>query len=735
MEGVSLIKTLIVGAYSLFSEAFLIKANKEACETYVITGNKTKEGIMHTGVVDEYRFEYNNSNIQYILESTKVDTVIFTGTLDPIFKWNNKNDAVSYLGGLMNILVSASRTSVKKFIYLSTTDVYQTEDRKTIDESSPSIPTQFKALTIRNGEELALNFNNKEDTMQVIVLRCSEVYGVCNRKINRDGFCTNLSIQMLNKETPILDSKKRHDYIHISDVIDVVFKIITKDQIPHKVYNICSSKSKTEIETLQAISLMLGNEVGVKFEDKTMEQEVNYSNYLAVVELGLYTMHTFEKGFPQFFKSIKEHKLYISALGKENNPFTIFRKQAMTVFGWFFPYLETILLFVVTHVLVMLTKDIFYFTMIDFYLIYVVFIAIMHGKGQTITALLLSLIGNIVLMHNEMTFGSIVVDYNTYMWLLQLLIIGMGVGYIRDRNKQVIEDKEKDIEYLQEELTDIKEINNSNIRIKKIYEGRLINYKDSFARIYSIISDLMDLEPDRIMFAAVEVISRIMESKDIVIYTVNENSTYARLAASSANLSHLTQKSIKLESLQEVFSEIEKRKIYVNRTMDSDKPTMAGGVYHDGTLESIVIIWSLSFENTTLYHVNLFTVVLSLIAQALHRSNVHLEESQMSRYVDGTRIMKQKAFQKIFDIQKKGSDTNLTEYFFAKVAKEGKPLKEINDLIIPALRQNDYLGIDESDELYLLLTNTNDKEAEFVINRLLQRGITIRKDVTTFNGA
>lgn len=731
----SQIKTLIVGAYGLFSEAFLVKAHKEAYETFIITGSKKKEGIMHSGVADEYHFQYDNSNIQYILESTKVDTVIFTGALDPIFKWNNKKDAVTYLSGLMNILVSSSKLSVKKFIYLSTTDVYQTEDMKVIDENAPSIPTQFKALTIRNGEELALNFNNKEETMQVIVLRCSEVYGVCNGKVNMDSFCTELAMQLLGKAIPDLDSKRRHDYIHIFDVIDVVFKIIAKDQIPHKIYNICSNKSKTEIETFQAISLLLGNETEAKFEDKIKEQDVNYSNYLAVVELGLYTMHSFEKGFPTFLITIQKLNLHSNTISKESNSFVMFRNQLQTVLGWFYPYLETILLFVVAQVLVILTKDVIYFTMIDFYLLYIVLTAIKHGKGQTITALLLSLIGKITLMHKEMTFSSIVVDYNTYMWLLQLLIIGMGVGYIRDRNKQVIEDREEDITYLQGELTDIKEINHSNIRIKKTYENRLINYKDSFGRIYSIISNLMDLEPDKIVFAAVDVISQIMDSKDILIYTVNSNSMYARLAASSANSSYTAQKSVKLDSLLEVYGEIVKRKIFVNRTMNSEKPAMAGGIYHDDTLESIVMIWSLPFENTTLYHVNLFTVVLNLIAQALHRSSEHLEESRMSRFLEGTRIMTQKAFQRIIDIQKKGSDTNLTEYFMAKVVKGESSLKEINDMIMPTLRQNDYLGIDENDELYLLLTNTNDKEAEFVINRLLQKGITIRKDVEAFNGA
>jgi len=130
----------------------------------------------------------------------------------------------------------------------------------------------------------------------------------------------------------------------------------------------------------------------------------------------------------------------------------------------------------------------------------------------------------------------------------------------------------------------------------------------------------------------------------------------------------------------------------------------------------------------------LFTVILNLIAQALHRANLHIDESRLNRYLEETNILTQKSFKKIIDIQKQSTNTKLSEYLVLEIIKKEKSLKELNDIIVPVMRQHDYLGLGENDNLYLLLANTNENEAEFVLKRLTQRDIDIRKDVTQFDG-
>lgn len=729
----SLIKAIVIGKYGIYLESLINKLKKEACEVFVITGNKSKSAEKHSGIVEEYNFEYDNPNIHYILESTKAEVVIFTGALDPHFSWKEQRDAVAYIAGLDNILISAEKAGVKRFIYVSSIDVYDKGQGVTVTEDFPANPVELRTITIKGGEDISLRYD-RENGMQVVLLRYSEVYGFVAGKINGQSLCTKLCMETLKGETPYIDSNQKHDYIHVSDSTEVVYQIMDREKLPHCIYNICSGNGITERQTLELLTHLLDKDQEVKYLKDSSDSEEEYSNNLAVNELGFNLKYSFEEGFGQMAKQLQISELFDETGNRKGHYFNRLTKNLQTIFGWFFPYFETILTFIVIQAIVVFSNGSSIVEAVDFYLLYVVFIAIIYGKGQTITALLLSLTGKVIVLGQFASLLDVAVDYNTYLWMLQLLIIGMGIGYIRDRYKQAIDDKGDAIKYLEAELSEIKEINHSNIRIKKIFENRLINYQDSFARIYSIVTKLDELEPDKIMFSAVDVVSRIMGSKDVVIYSVDKGSNYARLTAGMADSSYAAPKSIELDSLQEIYEEIQKHKIYINRTIDNNIPSMAGGIYHEDTLESVIMIWSLPFENTTLYHINLFSVVLNLIAQAMHRANLYIEESRLTRYINGTSILTQKSFQKLMEIKKTGSDNNLAEFYILKITDTETSFKNLNDVIVPMLRQHDYLGVGEDEGLYLLLTNTNEDEAEFVIQRLVKKGIDTRKEVNEIHG-
>lgn len=59
------------------------------------------------------------------------------------------------------MLLSASKSGVKRFIYLSTTDIYENLEEGLIDETSPTSATGLRLGTILNGEKLHSNFSRK----------------------------------------------------------------------------------------------------------------------------------------------------------------------------------------------------------------------------------------------------------------------------------------------------------------------------------------------------------------------------------------------------------------------------------------------------------------------------------------------------------------------------------------------------------------------------------------------
>lgn len=77
---------------------------------------------------------------------------------------------------------------------------------------------------------------------------------------------------------------------------------------------------------------------------------------------------------------------------------------------------------------------------------------------------------------------EVVLDYNTYVWIAQLFIVGLIVGYLRDQIRAMkMESKEME-EYLSGQIQDIKDINSTNVRVKEVMEQQLIDQKDSTAR-------------------------------------------------------------------------------------------------------------------------------------------------------------------------------------------------------------------------------------------------------------
>lgn len=68
---------------------------------------------------------------------------------------------------------------------------------------------------------------------------------------------------------------------------------------------------------------------------------------------------------------------------------------------------------------------------------------------------------------------EVALDYNTYVWIAQLMILGLSVGYLRDQLSSMKADKADEITYLNNRLKDIEEINAINTRLKMTLKHRL----------------------------------------------------------------------------------------------------------------------------------------------------------------------------------------------------------------------------------------------------------------------
>lgn len=362
-----------------------------------------------------------------------------------------------------------------------------------------------------------------------------------------------------------------------------------------------------------------------------------------------------------------------------------------------------------------------YFSRLDFYLLYVLLFAIVHGQQQALLSAALAVCGYCFRQMYNRTGFEVLLDYNTYVWIVQLFILGMVVGYMRDQLKYIKDENEEKVGYLHGKLGDIEDINDSNIRMKQSFEMQIMNQKDSLGKVYEITSKLDAYAPEEVLFYAAEMLSKLMESKDVAIYTV-ANGDYARLFSATSKEARKLGSSIKYTSMESMYEELKEGRVYINKTLEERLPLMASAVYESDQMQLILMIWGIPWQRMTLAEANRLTIIGALVQNTVVRANRYLDALRDQRYLEETNVLGEEAFGQLTKAFFEARDKGLTECSLLEikgVEKYGR--KEAARVLGTQMRQTDYLGILHG-RLYALLSNTDREGAGSVINRFLAKG-------------
>lgn len=230
-----------------------------------------------------------------------------------------------------------------------------------------------------------------------------------------------------------------------------------------------------------------------------------------------------------------------------------------------------------------------YFANLDFYLLYVLLFAIIYGQHQAVFSAVLAVAGYCFRQMYDRTGFDVMLDYNTYIWIAQLFILGLVVGYMRDQIRIIKGEDEQEMGYLSGLLGDIEDINDSNVRMKNVLETQIVNQNDSFGKLYEITSTLEQYSPEEVLFYAAEVLSKVINSKDVAIYTV-ANGSYARLFSATSAKARELGNSVNYTNLGPLYDSLVDRKVFINRKMDEKYPLMANAIYSEDEMQLIVMV-------------------------------------------------------------------------------------------------------------------------------------------------
>ncbi|MGN0475290.1 MAG: NAD-dependent epimerase/dehydratase family protein [Acutalibacteraceae bacterium] len=726
------IKVLIVGSYGFFTNALVQRLAKEGCEIYMITGKNSKSKGRGLPKHINYDFDLNDSLIQNIIDSIAPDAMVFMGAQDTSFYWDSNADAAVYNAAVSNVLTCASNAGVKHMVYLSSTDVYGMDYDTPVTEKTKPCPTSIRGLTLLNGEGQCKIYN-ENTCLKSVVLRLPMVYGPQANAEEAPNFMTR-SLFYARMDIPFeCDLDLEYKTIFIGDAVDAVYRAIANTSIPKGTYNVEGNSYVSNREIINMVEKITQKKMRV-VDQKSAGKGCTCNPVGSLYEKasGYKPIVTMESGIERTYKWVISNfgamrEIFETKKKKSDNAaWEESKKRMKNIAKGLLSYIESIALCALACLGTYLASEYTILSGIDFFVIYIIIMSVVYSVTHSYISIFLSSIMYVAMkMAVGLEFTDIIMDYTTLVRILFYFLVGILVGYSKDRlklkNVELMEEKAAQ----QEELERIYDISERHIQIKKMFEERLINYDNSIAKVYSIVSQLDLLDPEKIVSSALDVIMQIMGVNDVAIYVKSNEGLY-RMTGCSSRRAQKMKNIINLDDYDALEGVLLEERIFVNRKMDANLPSMVAPVFSEQNMIYMIMLFNMDFDKMTLYQENLFSVLSKIIASSFEKAYRYQNDTKDSRYMPGTKILLAEAFTEIVKTKVKGAGTNIADFAVLKAPVDSSQLMEKGAQLAGILRDNDYIGLNAKDpnSLLLLLNNTSEKDLPFVYKKIARIDLT-----------
>lgn len=710
---------LLIGGGSRLADAVIDKLNKGKHRIFLLTGRRDRK-FSYKHVFERYDYSYEDESVKDIFESVKPDMVVFLGAYDTNFDWHReRQESVRYTAALMNILSTYSMVSKGRFVYFSSHEVYSGSHHDDISESIQMVPRGFKSMAIAQGEEICENYR-KTQGIDTLILRFDHLYGVPRKGQEENNPCFNMCLEALKTGKVSASDRRSFSMLWLNDAVELAYKAMMEEHPSLPCYHISSMEEINEVMLAEYVIEAMGG--GVRLVNNSVGDR-----YRLVLDGRLYQeeydqsifVH-YEEGVDQVAKYMKRHAdSFISAEDVGGSRAGRIWHGVKVTFKRIFPFVENLICFIPFFIMNSKAAGSEYFNRLDFFLLYVLLFAIVYGQQQAIFSSLLAVVGYFLQQMYGRTGFEVLLDYNIYVWMAQLFIIGMVVGYMRDQLQFIKDENEEEVRYLSRKVDDIADINDSNVRMKQSFETQLVNQRDSLGKIYEITSSLDAYEPEEVLFYAAKVLGELMDSKDVAVYTV-ANGDYARLFSFTSKEAKKLGNSIKYTNMEDLYNDLKEHRVFINKKMDEKLPLMAGAVYTEDRMELILMVWGIPWQRMTLSEANRLTIVGALIQNAVVNANRYMDALMSQRYLEQTNIMSPDAFEQLVSAFLGAKTNGLTECAMLEILTEDRI--KAAEVLGRNMRQTDYMGVLNDGKFYILLSNTDSKSAEGVIERFRKAG-------------
>lgn len=652
--------------------------------------------------------------------SYKFDIVIYLSTREEQFAAHRDGFYIGQqLDGLRNALELGRKGDVKRFFFISSTEVYG--NMGDVSEDVLPQPASINGDTLLVGEKYCRNYH-KDYGMPITILRLTNVYG----PEEKSGLLYELINEGNRKDEVIIPGEpdKLCSFLHLDDVIDFVKRAIDEEYSPEALVINLSSSKPIKLSRLGGILEKYYSVVSYTDEDAQTIYTRPVTVSAARKIYDWFDIHDLTAEIDDYIKSSSSEPIKELSLFQRVDSWT---SKHPALLKW----VELFLGAAIAIYFSQLTGTLIQFQYVDFRLVYVVIMGSIYGlQFGLISSILMSLFILYTWLNLGVDWKLLVYNVGNWFPFVLYLAVGLITGYNRDKTENTIIYEKKQYDLVMEKYSFLYEVFNEIRELKDEFRERLIGYRDSLGKIFTITRELDELQEHAVYLRALNILEELMDNKNIAIYSLDKDRAYARLEVNSADISKKIAKSLKLADFPKAIESIESGKIFQNAGLLEDYPAYIAPVlnnaYPFNVPVAIIVIWSASFDQYSIYYYNLFKVICGMIEASLVRATSFLDANYEKMYLPSTRILNNDAFVDILKVRMEMKRNKVSDFQLVLLENNGQDIKLVYPKISEGIRTADVVGMLNDGKCYILLSQS-DKEASLeVLERLKRLGVNGR---------
>ncbi|MBV4427539.1 GDP-mannose 4,6-dehydratase [Clostridium tyrobutyricum] len=721
-------KILITGGCGFIGSHVADRFYKEGHKIYIIdnlsTGNIENVEVPHKF----YNLNIASKDCEEIFKSNRFDAVInLSAQVDVKTSIESPFvDSKSNLLGITNMLDLSHRYGVKRFIFASSAAVYGNTDKIPIKEDNLINPIAPYGMSKYVGEFYCRKWFEIYG-LKTMCFRFSNVFGPRQGLKGESGVMSIFMNKVMeNKELTVFgNGEQTRDFIYVEDVADGIYKAFESDYTG--VLNLSTNTQYTLNELIDILRQFHKIKKVTYKENRPGDiRDSRLDNTRVKKILGWNPKYSFKEGVE---KTYRWYNKYHDNESYEDDKEVIEAKKESKKSLWlkYMPYIENILGIVMVAFLnsyVLKNDDLSSSNFMDICYIYIVVISVVYGMKQSIISVVFSLGLYMYLLVEYGGYNIITIFYEpgSLIHIASYIIIGMISGYISDVNKRKLFLNKLKFDSIKEKYNLLELIYDETRSIKEELEDQVVNSENSFVSIYNATKALDSFEINDIYDGAIMTIEKLLKTSKVSIYSLSRDGKYLRLKSKSSSENFSLPYSINLDEFQEIKDVINNKVVFANKRLNDNLPIMIAPVVNGNKTIAVVSIHEFKFENLTLYYENLFRVLVELISNAIAKAYKYDEAVMVDKYIPNTEILVEKEFKKVLSNKIKNRKISGIDFTLVKVMNRIGSYEEIFPKLAVSIRDDDLIGIGD-DDIYLVLSNTNEVKAKKALDRLSLNGI------------